>query len=138
MAFLCQAAPAARPARFHQAHTYIVDAAPAPGEKTRSTCRCRPHAAHLLSADSTALQQMPADNADPDTTSAFAPGKPGRSFALSLNPFRASQKRTSPAEGIPRTRVILLSALVTSLVVGCNLCYHAPVGPQATGQSRKG
>ena len=82
---------------------------------------------------------MPADNADPDTTSAFASvsRRPAPRFESAI-PSEPSKENLPEAEGIPRTRVILLSALlVTTLVVAAIFVITHPWDPQATDNRAK-
>ena len=85
---LLQAVPAARPARAIRPTRNIklpeIDTASASGEKHDPLADADPHASSSAAADSTVLQQMPADNADPDTTSAFASVSRRPALALSL------------------------------------------------------
>ena len=140
---LPQAVPAARPARAIRPTRNIklpeIDAAPAPGEKTDPLVDAEYDASSSLAADPTVLQDMPADNADPDTTSAFASvsRRPAPRFESAI-PSEPSKENLPEAEGIPRTRVILLSALlVTSLVVAAIFVITHPWDPQATDNRAK-
>ena len=141
---LPQAVPAARPARAIRPTRNIslpeIDSAPAPGEKHDPLADADPHAASsAAAADPTVLQQMPADNADPDATSAFASvsRRPAPRFESAI-PSEPSKENLPEAEGIPRTRVILLSALlVTTLVVAAIFVITHPWDPQATDNRAK-
>ena len=140
---LPQAVPAARPARAIRPTRNInlpeIDAAPAPGEKTDPLADADFDASSSVAADPTVLQHMPADNADPDATSAFASvsRRPAPRFESAI-PSEPSKENLPEAEGIPRTRVILLSALlVTSLVVAAIFVITHPWDPQATDNRAK-
>ena len=140
---LPQAVPAARPARAIRPTRNIklpeIDAAPASGEKTDPLVDAEYDASSSVAADPTVLQDMPADNADPDTTSAFASvsRRPAPRFESAI-PSEPSKENLPEAEGIPRTRVILLSALlVTSLVVAAIFVITHPWDPQATDNRAK-
>ena len=140
---LPQAVPASRPARAIRPTRNIklpeIDAAPASGEKTDPLVDAEYDATSSGAADPTVLQQMPADNADPDTTSAFASvsRRPAPRFESAI-PSEPSKENLPEAEGIPRTRVILLSALlVTSLVVAAIFVITHPWDPQATDNRAK-
>lgn len=140
---LPQAAPAARPARAIRPTRNIklpeIDAASTSGEKTDPLVDSEYDASSSVAADPTVLQQMPADNADPDTTSAFASvsRRPAPRFESAI-PSEPSKENLPEAEGIPRTRVILLSALlVTSLVVAAIFVITHPWDPQATDNRAK-
>ena len=140
---LPQAVPAARPARAIRPTRNIklpeIDAASAPGEKTDPLVDAEYDASSSVAADPTVLQQMPSDNADPDTTSVFASvsRRPAPRFESAI-PSEPSKENLPEAEGIPRTRVILLSALlVTSLVVAAIFVITHPWDPQATDNRAK-
>ena len=141
---LPQAVPAAKPARAIRPTRDIklpeIDSTPAfHGEKTDAPEDASADEALFDAQDPTVLQQNQADNADPDTTSAFASvsRRPAPRFESAIP--SGPRKETLPeAEGIPRTRVILLSAvLVTSLVVAAIFLITHPWDPQATDNRAK-
>ena len=116
-----------------------IDETSTSGEKTNSSVDAGHGASSTAATDHTVLQQMTTDNTDSDATSVFASmsRQPAPRFESAI-PSEPSQENLPEAEGIPRTRVILLSALlVTSLVVAAIFVITHPWNPQATDNRAK-
>lgn len=140
---LPQVESTARPARAIRPTRDIklpeIDKTPTSGEKTNSLADAEHGTASAAAADHTVQQQMAADDVDPDATSVFASvsRRPAPRFESAI-PSEPSKENLPEAEGIPRTRVILLSALlVTTLIVAAIFVITHPWNPQATDNRAK-